>query len=160
VKLKKGPFKPFGFKLTLDVCSLAAGGRHPVIKTFMGPDIYEQFDKVLHPCPYGVSYENVSSKLFFRIPLLFLLLARDNQHSKLFNRWKTTWNVRNKKRRFVSNGFRIYMWSKFAAFQFENFRQTEFAHQRYRCGLMANWLNRQKAFLIKEYKGHKIFCIP
>jgi Protein of unknown function (DUF1091) len=58
VKLSKGPFKPFGFKVTLDVCAIVSGGRHPIIKTFMGPDIYEEFEKVTHTCPYGVRSEN------------------------------------------------------------------------------------------------------
>jgi hypothetical protein len=67
VKLSKGPFKPFGLKVTLDGCAIAAGGRHPIIKTFMGPGIYDQFENILHTCPYGVGL-----KFLEHILLLFL----------------------------------------------------------------------------------------
>jgi hypothetical protein len=47
-------YKPFGIVLDLDVCPIVAGAKHPLIQTFMPPDMYDQLNQVVHPCPYGV----------------------------------------------------------------------------------------------------------
>jgi hypothetical protein len=43
-----------GFDVKLDFCSIALGGKHPVIQAFLPAEFSEKFAEVLHACPYGV----------------------------------------------------------------------------------------------------------